>query len=140
VALGFNYQVNGGPEWDDNPNHNQQIFAAFTWHGWAKTSSYIGKTFGDNQVDDYIDFGIGIEKDIWSGKFGGLALIFDFSNTTYRWYKAPMKGAGEVERGIFNGGVRFGAFEKKLTVDVVWMDVLDESRSWAFSGSYNLQF
>lgn len=138
IALGFNYQINATGK-DTDANHNQQPFVAFTWYGWGKTSMFFGKTFGKHTRGRHIDFGIGLEKEVFVGSFGGLEVIFDFTNCGYR-FLAPSY-AGSTNRGIFNGGVRFLAFNKKLNIDLIAVDFLDAIfDNFAISASYQLSF
>ena len=131
-ALGGNYQFNKGQ------SDSGQFFLVFTWKGWAKTSALIGKTVGEGSENDNIDFGIGFEKAIWHGEFGGLFAICDFTNFSYRVY--PLRGTGSEERGFFNGGIRITLFQNKLALDAIWADVLDEDREWVFSAAFNFTF
>jgi len=135
VALGGNYQFNDKDHYDGDTG---QLFFAFTWKGWANTSAIIGKTFGHGQDKNNIDFGIGLEKPIFTGEFGGLAIICDFSNFNYRAY--PVKGFGNNDRGIFNAGVRVNLFGSKVAFDFVFVDLLDDDREIVLGASFNHTF
>lgn len=144
IALGFNYQSNGNVE-NGKPenNTNYQLFLAFTWDGgFGTTSSYFGKTFGDAVEDSEIDFGIGFEKMFYRGDYGGLGLVFDFTNTPYRRFFAAPDGAGDSNRGMFNGGLRVKATIAKVdfNIDLIAMDVLDDQLNWAISLGAALKF
>lgn len=140
IALGFNYQNNGGNKDSNVHNDNYQLFLAFTWAGYGKTSSFIGYTWGDDTNKDEIDFGIGFEKELFGGSGGALSLIFDFSNDNYRRMVGPMTGVGEDDRGIFNIGARISAFDNKVNFDFISVDMLDEAREWALSFAFRLGF
>lgn len=132
VAFGGNYQFN--KDMDDSG----QLFLAFTWKGWAKTTALIGKTIGEGAQDDNIDFGIGLEKALWNGSFGGLFLICDFSNFPYRVHY--LRGIGSDQRAFFNAGLRINLFNNRFTVDAISADLLDEDREFVLSAAFNFTF
>lgn len=140
VAIGFNYQNNGGPKDSDTQNENYQGYLSFTWAGYGKTSAFIGYTGGDDTNKDEIDFGIGFEKELFGGSGGALSLIFDFSNDNYRRILGAMTGVGERQRGIFNIGARVSALDNKLNFDFISVDMLDEAREWALSAAFRFGF
>jgi len=137
VSFGGDYQHNSNANlsWD-----NGQLFLAFTWEGWAKTSVMFGKTFGDFTEKNNIDFGIGVERTLWSGGFGSFGLILDFVNYEYRLHKGSIRGAGETQRGIFSGGIRLGLFKNLINVDFASTDLLDASREFVLSAGIDLHF
>ncbi len=134
-AIGGNFQHNANEfdSWD-----NGQIFLVMTWTGWANTTAFIGYTLGSDNSSN-IDFGIGIEKILYAGGFGGIAIVADFTNFPYRYHKGSIQGAGEDIRGIFNFGARI-LIKNIIIVDFILVDILDDERSVAASIFCKLTF
>jgi hypothetical protein len=137
LAFGGNYQRNSGDGygWD-----NGQLFLALTWAGWAKTTVLLGYTFGNYTNKSNIDFGIGVEKVLFSGEFGALSLLMDFANFNYRNHGGTIRGAGDIHRGIFNIGARILLFKKLLNIDFIFVDLLDDERNIAISAFFSITF
>lgn len=137
IAVGGNIQQ---LEQGGTSSNITQIYLAATYPGDfftmpAETTFVIGKSFGDNAVDENIDFGMGFDLMLMPDVFQGYVhWINDFANFSY---SNEAIGAIAGSRGVFNTGIRidlgssdmFRGF--KFVIDAILTDALDANRAFA---------
>ncbi len=137
IAVGGNIQQ---LEQGGTSTNITQIYLAATYPGDfftmpAETTFVIGKSFGDNAVDENIDFGMGFDLMLLPDVFQGYVhWINDFANFSY---SNQAIGAIAGSRGVFNTGMRidlgssdmFRGF--KFVIDAILTDALDANRAFA---------
>ena len=138
IAIGGNAQMLSDAA--GNESNYQQIYLAATYPGDffnmpAETTVTVGKTFGDNAVDENIDFGMGFDLLLFPETFQGyIHWINDFANFSY---SVTPVGADAGNRGVFNTGIRIDLAsipefsDYKFAVDAIMTDALDENRAFA---------
>lgn len=137
IAVGGNIQQ---LEQGGTSTNITQIYLAATYPGDfftmpAETTFVIGKSFGDNAVDENIDFGMGFDLMLLPDVFQGYVhWINDFANFSY---SNQAIGAIAGSRGVFNTGMRIdlGSAEMfrgfKFVIDAILTDALDANRAFA---------
>jgi len=137
IAVGGNIQQ---LEQGGTSTNITQIYLAATYPGDfftmpAETTFVVGKSFGDNAVDEEIDFGMGFDLMLLPDVFQGYVhWINDFANFSY---SNQAIGAVANIRGVFNTGMRidlgssdmFRGF--KFVIDAILTDALDANRAFA---------
>jgi hypothetical protein len=143
IAIGGNAQMISDAA--GNEENYQQIYLAATYPGDffnmpAETTVVVGKTFGENTVDENIDFGMGFDLLLFPDVFQGyIHWINDFSNFSY---SVTPRGANAGIRGAFNTGIRIDLAsipefsEFKFAVDAIMTDALDENRAFALGVAF----
>jgi hypothetical protein len=142
LAIGANYmslKVNGQTQTDC------QFYLVATYGGNffgmpAETTLVFGKTFGDESVNQNIDFSMGFDLDIFPSIFQHyIHWINDYANYFYTY--DPMRNVAGA-RGAFNTGIRIAALKDhkrfKLNFDVLLLDALDDGRSFGFAVCFGM--
>lgn len=148
LALGGNYQKLKGPAANGTSREDTalQVYLATSYggniFGWASETSFaVGKTFSDNNNSN-IDFSMGFNLAFIPSIFKGyLNWITDFGNFSY---SLQAYGA-RASRGILNTGLRLDllkGFSEKihLKIDLLFLDALDETRSWGAGFNFGMLF
>lgn len=142
LAIGANYQslkINGQTQTD------YQFYLVATYGGNffgmpAETTLVFGKTFGDNSVNQNVDFSAGFDLDLFPSIFQHyIHWINDFANYFYTY--DPYRNISGA-RGAFNTGIRIAALRDhrrfKLNIDVLLLDALDDGRDFGIAVTFGM--
>ena len=143
LAIGFKWMQ---MEYDQDDEYiNKQIYLAATYTGSffnlpAETTIVFGKTWGENNSNDDIDFSMGFDINLFPSLFQGyLHWVNDFSN--YGYTVEPV-AADNYYRGVFNTGIRLAILKEskrfKCNLDALMLDALDDNHEWSFGGCFGV--
>lgn len=142
LAIGVNHQELKGPDYTAT-----QIYLAATNRGTflglpAETSFAVGKTITEDENDD-VDFGIGFNMALFPSVFRNYVnWIVEYGNFSY---SLQAYAANASYRGVFNTGVRLDILKGMnmpihWKIDLLFLDALDDNRSWGIGTVVGIAF